>query len=215
MTVKHSLASRLSDIPSGAVTSLKRGFVLLSQMSQGQRIDFTDRVIDALLAGRQISNVDDVAGDLSIDSSQARDATNAVSSVVGLLSDSDESVESFLEISYDKIYSPEYQDTARQLAALVVSKRSQLKRSLDLFSLAAQTLPSLRTCSVTVDLRPKFENSQIVDAVSVALLHIDTDVQPEIYMQLAKADIKFLQSKLSQALHEMELAESLYTPKDL
>lgn len=213
VTVKHSLSSKLTDIPSGAVNSVKRGFVLLSQMPNGARIDFTDRVIDYLLAGRQMNDIEDIAGELPFDASQARDVTNAVSIVVGLLSDSDESVESFLDIAQNKIYDSDYRDTARQLAQLVVSKRQQLKRSLDLFSLAAQTLPSLRTCSITVDLRPRFESGRIVDAVSVALLHIDTDVQPEIYMQLTKSDISYLQKKLSQALSEMQTAEKLYAPR--
>jgi hypothetical protein len=74
-------------------------------------------------------------------------------------------------------------------------------------SLAMQTLPSLTSFDVSVDLRFKFDKDEIADRVAVALVHIGTDVTEEMWLQLSRGDIDMILQSLTETLRRMDAVE--------
>jgi len=78
--------------------------------------------------------------------------------------------------------------------------------------LAAQTLPSLDTFDISVDLRLRFKDEQIQDAVSVAVVHLDTDAtNRELWFQMTRGDVELVIEKLNSTLKQMDTAEKLHS----
>lgn len=210
MVAPRSLSSYVADIPPEVSNSLKKGFSALSSLPIEQRVEITDKVISVSLNGRSTINLRDFVSGYPLDLSQARDVMNAVSSVITLLSDTDEQADVFLDTTKDKIYHADDLETVKDLVSSVISKKSQLKRSLDLASVASETLPSLKHFLCTVDLRPSFEDDKITDATPVAIIHLSTDTTQEVWVQLSASDIRFIQGILDSSLKKMQSVENMY-----
>jgi hypothetical protein len=91
----------------------------------------------------------------------------------------------------------------------VVAERAQIGRAIRRAALPALVLPFLSNFEVAVDLRMGFEQEAVVDAVSVAVVHIDTDVNgKEIWFQASKQQMEELKSDIEDAIKRMDTAEA-------
>jgi hypothetical protein len=63
--------------------------------------------------------------------------------------------------------------------------------------------------SVAVDMRFRIIDAEVKLSVPIALLHIDTDANEELWVQLTRGDVEDTIEKLSKCLEDMKLIETL------
>ncbi len=91
----------------------------------------------------------------------------------------------------------------------IVSQKAVIGRAIRRASLPSQVFPSFSSIEVAVDLRIGFEDQKVVDAVPVAIVHIDTDTNgDEMWFQCSKHEMLQLKSEIEDAVKRMEAAES-------
>ncbi|EIM26012.1 HCaRG protein [Microvirga lotononidis] len=210
MAFSSKIETQVSEIPAGALKAVRRGFAIASSLSPQQREQFYSDLFEALESGVSFVDLKVVAEAADLTRSQAADLVSAVSSVIGLISETEVTAEEFVEVARGRLFDEEQTDLVTALARAVTDRRSPLSSSLERNSLANETLPSLRAFDVTVDLRPRFAGDQIVDAVAVGLLHVDTDSEPEIWLQVSRGDIERMRNALDRAQKQMASAEELF-----
>jgi hypothetical protein len=106
-------------------------------------------------------------------------------------------------------------DEADARAVSAITKRigqqqPGLKKMFDRRSLAVETLPSLTGFNLSIDLRLRFTKDEVTEGVAVALIHIRTDAEPELWLQLSRGDVDAIAEKLRETSRRMELAENLF-----
>jgi hypothetical protein len=91
----------------------------------------------------------------------------------------------------------------------VVAERRQIERILRRAALPVQVLPSMSGVEVVVDLRLAFEEGAVLEAVPVAIVHIDTDANgEEVWFQASLNQMRELKSNVEKAITQMEAAEA-------
>jgi hypothetical protein len=91
----------------------------------------------------------------------------------------------------------------------VVAERPQIERILRRAALPVQVLPSMSGVEVVVDLRLAFEEGTVLEAVPVAIVHIDTDANgEEVWFQASLNQMRELKSDVEEAIKQMEAAEA-------
>ncbi len=137
----------------------------------------------------------------------ARDARKLVSgfsAMVALLTENPVSVDDFIGAAEKMILTPESVPAARVAAKLIVDFRGDLEKSISRRRLAASVLPALDFFDVAVDLRFRFKDAKVEDAVPVAVVRIDTDAfNQQMWVQLALEDVDDVIRKLEQARVQM------------
>ncbi len=89
----------------------------------------------------------------------------------------------------------------------VVAQRAQIGRAIRRAALPAQVLPYISNAEIVVDLRMAFEEQAVVEAVPVAIVHIDTDANgQEIWFQGSKQQMQQLKNDIEEAIKQMEAA---------
>jgi hypothetical protein len=91
----------------------------------------------------------------------------------------------------------------------IVSQRVAIGRAIRRASLPSQVFPSFSSIEVAVDLRMGFEQQKVVDAVAVAIVHIDTNTDgSEMWFQCSKHEMLQLKNEIEDAVKRIEAAES-------
>ncbi len=91
----------------------------------------------------------------------------------------------------------------------VVAQRATIGRSIRRTALPAQVLPYLSNVEIVVDLRLGFENNTVQEAVPVAVVHLDTDVDgQEIWFQASQQQMRQLKVDIDEAIKRMDTAEA-------
>lgn len=89
----------------------------------------------------------------------------------------------------------------------VVAQRAQIGRAIRRAALPAEVLPYISNAEIVVDLRMAFEEQTVVEAVPVAIVHIDTDANgQEIWFQSSKQQMQQLKNDIEDAIKRMESA---------
>ena len=97
----------------------------------------------------------------------------------------------------------------------VVAEKAQIGRVMRRAALPAQVLPYMSNFEVAVDIRLAFEEEAVLEAVSVAIVHIDTDANSEeIWFQASIQQMRKLKSDVELAIKRMEAAEEWSTRRD-
>jgi hypothetical protein len=97
----------------------------------------------------------------------------------------------------------------RPFVDTVMAQRVQIERAIRRATLPAQVLPHISDVEIVVDLRVAFEEQAVIEAVPVAIVHIDTDVDgKEIWFQSSKQQMQQLKSDIDEAIKKMEVADA-------
>jgi hypothetical protein len=91
----------------------------------------------------------------------------------------------------------------------VVSQRAQIARAIRRATIPSQVLPFVEDVEIVVDLRMAFEEEVVLEAVPVAIVHIDTDADgEEIWFQASKPQLERLRGDIDEAIRRMSAAEA-------
>ncbi len=91
----------------------------------------------------------------------------------------------------------------------IVAERAVIAKAIRRSALPAQVLPYFSDIQIAVDLRMDFEGEEVSEAVPVAVIHIDTDVNnEEMWFQCSKQQMLQLKNDIDAAVKKMEAAEA-------
>ncbi len=151
-------------------------------------------------------NADDIAASMNIPVREARDLFLGFSATVALLIDNPVSSDQFIAAAEKSLLQPELVPAARAATEYIVESRTELERALARRRLAASVLPALESFDVAVDVRFRFKDNKIEEAVPVAIVRIDTDAFAEqLWIQLADGDVEELLRKLNEVRAQLEI----------
>jgi len=162
-------------------------------------------------------DTDAVVGATGLNRREASRLIAALSTTVGLLTESSATASDFVTAGRGKIFDDSQAATAEAIASHIVSQRAELQKSMARDNLANTVLPSLTSFDVAVDLRFKFRDHQVEDSVAVAVVHIGTDTRYQrIWLQLSRHDVQRIVEKLGATLKQMDAVEAItrQPPKD-
>jgi len=107
-----------------------------------------------------------------------------------------------------ELMSSDLQPKLRPFLENIVADRVRIRGALRRAALPSQVLPFLTDVEVVVDLRMAYEDNAVIDAVPVAIFHIDTDANDqEIWFQVSRGHLERLKADIEGALRKMEAAE--------
>jgi hypothetical protein len=202
----RNLSDLISEIPSSTQERVRKGFGVGAKLSEDLRNKFITTFRNAFESGAAAVDLEQFAEEAQITPSESSSLVAALSIVAGAFAQCTATPEEFIQNAKGKLFEPSNEGAALEIARSVTSQRTQLERAFELRSLAVETLPTLVSFDVTVDLRFRFEKNQIKDAIPVALFHLDTDSKPEIWFQATIGDIEAMSAKLADAKAKMEEA---------
>lgn len=206
--VQRRLSDLISDVSTATQARVRKGFAIATRLPADVREKAITDFLSAYEKGAAFAQLDSLEGVLS--PSEGANFVAALSVIVGVLSQCPASAEDFAQEGRGKLFDPSDDSVVMALANLVINKRTQLERSVESRLLAVETLPALTALDITIDLRFRFGKAGIQDAVPVALVHVDTDAEPEIWFQMTEGDVDAMQQKLAEAKDWMEQARKFY-----
>lgn len=153
-------------------------------------------------------NPDRFAADTNLDTKDAQGLVPALPALLALIAARQEDAESFVDgLVESKLLEPVGRVQALRLVRPLVSARPALITAMQETQLARETIPSFNGMSISVDLRLGFEGSEVATSIPISLVYLKTDVEEkDVYFQATIADIRYLISNLTDALHQLEAA---------
>lgn len=206
---KRPLSDEISELPESVLTRTRKGFASATKMAPDEREKILGLVFDAFTKNTSVINPELAKEYLTVSNVQAGNAVTAFSVLIGLLSDRDDPIESVIIAGSGKLFEAGDSDQVAFVANAIRQRGKSLERNIRRHSLSAETLPSLVSFELSVDLRLGFSEEKLVESVPVAVVHISTDTEPEIWLQLSRGDIDTIITKLQKTSKQMEVAETL------
>jgi hypothetical protein len=196
-----------NDLPKSAKSFLKEGLNVLSRVYAQQPPIILSLVMEGA-AGSEPK-----AGDLStkfgLGEDDSQSLVGAISFLVLILSHPrPEPIPTIVKgLLSAEILAP---DAEAAVALLLndVSRTAAANATFRRSSLATRLLPAFSNLSSAIDIRLDFEKDQVVIAVPVALIHIDTDASEEqLRFQMTKRQIEGMVEDLKRVLTRLDAAE--------
>lgn len=91
----------------------------------------------------------------------------------------------------------------------ICAVRAEIIDAVTTAQLAGAILPSLYLFNVETDIRVRVADGKVTTSVPVAVVHIDTDAEERIWLQLTKGEVEDIVKKLNKVLEDMRIAETL------
>lgn len=207
-----ALKEILSDMPLQVRTMMTRGFGALGSLTKDQLDLLSKRIAENVSTAADI-DVATLAKGLGIPQDSAAAIVSAATLLVALITTRNEPAQDVINELVDAgLVSSDGTAAAVQLAALLDRDREGLKRSVQLGSLATQTLPSFRSLFTSIDLRLGFKAGSVELVVPTVVAHLVTDDNgSDSFFQLSKADVAKLIEQLSRIAADIEAAEAWST----
>lgn len=195
----------IAELPDNLFPRIRAGFDALAQMRPSDRRTVVLKFLDSFEKSGDMDR-EWLESTLEISRRHASAVLAALSVAVGVLSQTDNG-EEFISAGSDKLFTPSVAPAVREVAALITDARPRITDTIARRTLSAQTLPALESFDVSVDFRFGFDNNnQIKTGVPVAVVHIDTDARPELFLQMSRGDVEMLVEKLNRVLKQMDAA---------
>jgi hypothetical protein len=206
----RNIAADVSDMPDDVRQDIRAGFAVATALTGEMLERFIDVYLQGFQRGGATLDLDPLVELAGKPRSDIIDLVAAVSVLVGLLSKGPISENDLEVLMREKLF-----DEADARAVSAITKRigqqqPGLKKMFDRRSLAVETLPSLTGFNLSIDLRLRFTKDEVTEGVAVALIHIRTDAEPELWLQLSRGDVDAIAEKLRETSRRMELAENLF-----
>ncbi len=211
MARTETVGEAIAGVPESLQRTARKGFAVASSISPEERKTFLDLLNRTMVSGAATVDLDVLSGITDLTSRDAGSVLSAFSVLVGLLGRGKFGVEELVQGARDVLFAVDDEPVVRAVAASIAEGRGEWKRAVEQRSLAAETLPALTAFEVSVDLRLGFKNNDIEDAVSVALIHLDTDANnQEVWLQMTRGDVQTVIEKLNNTLKQMDAAQKLF-----
>jgi hypothetical protein len=154
---------------------------------------------------------DQVSKDLNLPPEKAIGIISAASFLSFILSSGRYDLQSFVREGLEvKLLNEELASKLQPFITAVLKDQPNVKDELEEFSLASEVLPALTTFDLTVDLRLKFKSNKVVQAVPIAIAHLDTDAEGQIvWFQMTSLQVEKLILDLQRVQEKLKAASEL------
>lgn len=154
-------------------------------------------------------DTDQLAAELGIDVDEVDYAISATSLVVALISSRSEPPVDMTDMLVNVgLVENSAAATVANYMRIIGDSRTEIKKIIDLRTLADENLPAFRGFEASVDLRFSFKKGQIDTAVPVLLVHLSTDLtSARLFFQMNKSDTLRLADQLTQLASRLDQAE--------
>jgi len=201
----------IADLPESVLARIRRGFEISSRLSESERRSAVLKFLDSFERSGENLESDWLDKIATITPNDANALLTALSVAVGILSQTDDGAEDFLLAGRGKLFDEATAPPTREIATLITGERPRLTQTIARRTLSAETLPALDRFDVSVDFRFRFDKDDtIVTGVPVAIVHIDTDAPPELFLQMSRGDVEMVIDKLNTVLRQMAVAAKAF-----
>lgn len=205
-----TLASEIAGVSTVTRGRMRKGIAVATKLSSEKSEQVLASFIEVIRKGSTSINLRPLGTSANLSQEETTDLFIAFFGLLEILSKVNASIDEFVAASRDQLFDSKDEAGARILAKAISESGQELRTIVDRGAIAAETLPSLTSFDVSVDLRMAFENDKIREGVPVAIVHIGTDAQPELWIQLSRGDLEFLLEKLHEVAKQMDLADSAF-----
>jgi hypothetical protein len=203
------LAAVFADIPPQIREFLSKGFKVLSQVKQESLSDLVS--IAAMVFSSDMPSereFTELGKRFGVNVNDIPELLGAVNLLLQAICARSEPPNQIVEAAtHAGMMGPSEQSNAFRLANVAAENKPALKAEFEAENIAAAVLPSLSAFSVAIDLRLEFEGEGVRRSVPVAIVHIDTDTQNELWLQLSVSQVERVAQELSMVLTKLRLAE--------
>jgi len=207
------MESQIAAYPAEVLSFLKHGFKVATRISSEDRKLLVAALVKDFRGGKRrlLSEAVNIS-DLS--ESEVTQISTVYSVVMGLLNESDASVDDFAVAGRGKIFDLEDEASARAIARDLCDVRGELETSLQTRKISGAVLPSFVELETVLDVRLKFDKGILEAYAPVIVAYLNTDArQHRMWFQMTKGDVESLIRQLSDTLLEIEAAETLMAAK--
>lgn len=205
------LSDLISDMPEALQKRVRSGFAVASSLSEEQLRTGVSTFTKTLDRGSSTFDPEPLEKMLGTSKRDTGSLVTAISVVVGLLTQIRVDSDAFVRAFSGKLFEQKDTPAFATVADVVNQDRDRLDKSIERRYLAAQTLPSLSSFDVSIDLRLRFEGVEIREGVPVAVVHIATDGDPQLWVQLTEADVSLIIEKLETVSKQMSSAAEMFS----
>lgn len=205
------LSDLISDIPEALLKRTRSGFSVANSVSEEMLRSGVLSFTSTLDRGGSTFDPEPFEKIFGTSKRDSGTLVSAISVVVGLLTQTRVSADDFVRAAVGKLFEEKDAPAAARIARIVNEDRDRLDKTIERRYLAAQTLPSLNSFDVSVDLRLQFDGSEVREGVPVAVVYIATDGNPELWLQLTQADVALIVEKLGSISQQMNSAAELFS----
>jgi len=203
-------ADLLSRMPRAFRDQAEKGFVVLAEVGKQHYAELLRAVVVTLESKKP--PLDDLEKSLKMSPSYLSTLFAAAMLTVPLLSQGINAEEFFASAVKAEIIPQNLVSKIRPFVDTVVAESAQIGRVIRRAALPAQVLPYMSDVEVAVDLRMAFEEEAVLEAVPVAIVHIDTDADgEEIWFQASIQQMRQLKNDVEEAIKRMEAADAWST----
>ena len=191
----------------------EKGFAVLAELSKQHYAELLRAVVVAIESNKP--PLEDLEKNLKISANDLSSLFAAAMLTVPVLSQGINAEEFITSAVKTGIIPQNLVSKIQPFVDAVVAERAQIGRAIRRAALPAQVLPYMSDFEVAVDIRLAFEEEAVLEAVPVAIVHIDTDANDEeIWFQASIQQMRKLKSDVEQAIKRMEAAEAWSTRRD-
>lgn len=197
----------LSSVPRAFRDQAEKGFLVLAEVSKQHYAELLRAVVVALESKKP--PLEELEKSLKLPVSDLNALFAASMLTVPLLSQGGTAEEFMGSAVKSGIISKDLVPKIQPFVDTIIAERAQIGRAMRRASLPAQILPYISDVEVVVDLRMAFEDKVVLEAVPVAIVHIDTDAdREEIWFQASIHQMQQLKNEIDEAIKRMEAAEA-------
>jgi hypothetical protein len=205
--LERPLEDALRGMPRAFVEQAQKGFAVLAEVGQQHYAEVLKAAMTALESKQ--APLEDLEKHLALSKNDLGALFAASMLIVPILGESgtaDEFAAAAVKVS---LIPGTLLPKVRPFIDAVASNRSDISRAIRRAALPAQVLPYIANVEIVVDLRLAFEEGRVLDAVPVAVVHIDTDAQGgELWFQASRRQLERLKIDVDDALKQMDAAEA-------
>jgi hypothetical protein len=204
--LERPISEILSRMPRSFREQAEKGFAVLASVSSQHYAD----ILQAVLVGLESKQapLEELQKSLKLPTNDLSGLFAAAMLTVPIIAEGADAGEFLSSAVKQGLLSEEIVGKIQPFIDTIVAQRTQIGRSIRRTALPAQVLPYISNLEIIVDLRMGFENTTVQDAVPVAVVHIDTDVNgQEVWFQASKPQMLQLKADIDEAIKRMDAAE--------
>ena len=188
------MAEALARLPRAFKDQAQQGFLVLAKIGQQHYAEILKAVVTALESKE--APLEDLEKHLDLSKNNLGSLFAAAMLIVPMLGEGG-NAEEFANAAVKVDLIPQaLMPEIRPFIDTVVAERIQIGRAIRRAALPAQVLPFLASVEIAIDLRLAFEDQRVVEAVPVAVIHIDTDGDgEEIWFQASRRQLERLKKR--------------------
>lgn len=208
---RDALTRNIGGFPDEALSFFRSAFSIVAVLGEDARKRVFGEMVANFRRGRRRVDGAMLTAITGLSSRDCDQIASVYTVVIALLSETGATPDEFVEIGRGKLFTPQHEHLAREIAVGICEERGDLNASIEQAKLAGLVLPSLDSMETTVDLRLRITEGKVTASVPVTIVHIATDAGDEgLWLQLTRSDVEDMIKKLQDCLAGMSAAERIH-----